>query len=71
MVLAWEAKLSKQITWRACNKLELPGFNIDESLGEDFFTMNEDDNGVTSSISLSAFGMKVSVEKPALVGEPA
>ena len=70
MVLAREAKPSKHVTRRAYEELELPGFDIDESLGEDFFATDGDEHGVTSSISPSASGIKVSSKQSASTAEP-
>ena len=70
MVLEREAKPSKHVTRRAYEELELPGFDIDDSLGEDFFATDEDNHGVTSSFSPSVLGMKTSTEGSASIAEP-
>ena len=41
MVLAREPKPSKMLVRRAYDELELPGFDIDENLGEDYFSSGE------------------------------
>ena len=41
MILAQEPKPSKSMTRRAHDKLELPDFDLDENLREDYFTLGE------------------------------
>jgi len=48
MTLAREPKLSKSMMQRAYDELELPDFDLDENLGEDYFTSGEDQEGYLS-----------------------
>jgi len=59
MILAWEPKPSKAMTRRAYNELELPDFDLDDNLGEDYFAPGEDLEGnssMTSSQKTVKFG---------------
>jgi len=60
MILAWEPKPSKAMTRRAYDELELPDFDLDDILGEDYFAPVEDLEGnssMTSSQKTVKFGM--------------
>ena len=70
MILAREPKPSKSMTRRAYDELELPAFDLDENLGEDYFTSGEsweekssltDSQGTTKSdeVPAPAIGIKV------------
>jgi len=48
ILLAPEPKPSKSMMQRACDKLELPAFDLDENLREDYFTLGEDQEGNSS-----------------------
>jgi len=48
MILAWEPKSSKSMTRQPHDKLELPDFDLDKNLGEDYFTLGEDQEGNSS-----------------------
>jgi len=59
MILAREPKPSKAMTQRAYDKLELPDFDLDDNLGEDYFAPGEDLEGnssMTSSQKTAEFG---------------
>jgi len=59
MILAREPKPSKSMTRRAYDKLELPDFDLDENLGEDYFAPGGDLEGnssVTTSRETGTFG---------------
>jgi len=45
MILAREPKPSKAMTRRAYDELELPDFDLDDNLGEDYFVPGEDLEG--------------------------
>jgi len=45
MILAREPKPSKAMMWRAYNELELPDFDLNDNLGEDYFAPGEDLKG--------------------------
>jgi len=51
MILAREPKPSKAMTRRAYDKLELPEFDLDDNLGEDYFAPGEDLEGKSSMTS--------------------
>jgi len=53
MILAWEPKPSKAMTRRAYDELELPDFDLDDNLGEDYFALGEDLKGDSSILSYS------------------
>jgi len=60
MILAREPKPSKAMTRRACDKLELLDFDLDDNLGEDYFAPGEDLEGnscMTSSQKTVEFGI--------------
>ena len=61
MTLAQELKLSAQALQRALDELERPGFDLDESLGEDFFATNDESDKDPSLLSPS--GMSVDKSK--------
>jgi len=48
MILAREPKLSKAMMRRAYDELELPEFDLDDILGEDYFAPGEDLEGKSS-----------------------
>jgi len=59
MILAWEPKPSKAMTRKAYDKLELPDFDLDDNLGEDYFAPGGDLEGnsfMTSSQKTVEFG---------------
>jgi len=59
MILAWEPKPSKAMTRRAHDELELPEFDLDDNLGEDYFALGEDledKSSMTSSQKTVEFG---------------
>jgi len=59
MILAWKPKSSKSMMWRAYDKLELPDFDMDENLGEDYFVSGKDLEGNSSLVAsreMDAFG---------------
>jgi len=59
MILAWEPEPSKAMTQRAYEELELPDFDLDDNLGEDYFTPGDDlegDSSMTSSRKTDKFG---------------
>jgi len=59
MILAQEPKPSKSMTRRAYDKLELPDFDLDDNLGEDYFPPGDDlerDLSMTSSQKTNEFG---------------
>jgi len=59
MILAREPKPSKAMTRRAYDELELPDFDLDDNLGEDYFAPGEDlkgDSSMTSSQKTVEFG---------------
>jgi len=59
MILAREPKPSKAMTRRAYDELELPDFDLDNNLGEDYFAPGEDlkgDSSMTSSQKTVEFG---------------
>jgi len=59
MILAREPKPSKAMTRRAYDKLELPEFDLDDNLGEDYFAPGEDledKSSMTSSRKTVEFG---------------
>jgi len=59
MILAREPKSSKAMTRRAYDELELPDFDLDDNLGEDYFAPGEDlegDLSMTSSQKTVEFG---------------
>jgi len=60
MILPREPKPSKAMTRRAYDELELPDFDLDNNLGEDYFAPGEDLEGnssMTSSQKTVEFGM--------------
>jgi len=60
MILAREPKPSKAMTRRAYDKLELPDFDLDDNLGEDYFAPGDDleeDSSMTASQETTKFGM--------------
>ena len=59
MILAREPKPSKAMARRAYDELELPDFDLDNNLGEDYFAPGEDlvgDSSMTSSQKMVEFG---------------
>jgi len=59
MILAREPKPSKAMTRRAHDELELPDFDLDDNLGEDYFAPGDDlkgDSSMTSSQKTDEFG---------------
>jgi len=59
MILAWEPKPSNSMTRRAHDKLELPDFDLDDNLGEDYFASGDDlegDSSMTTSQKTNEFG---------------
>jgi len=59
MILAREPKSSKAMMRRAYDELELPDFDLDDNLGEDYFAPGEDlegDSSMTSSQKTVEFG---------------
>jgi len=59
MILAWEPKPSKAMMQRAYDELELPDFDLDDNLGEDYFARGKDlegDSSMTSSQKTVEFG---------------
>jgi len=59
MILAREPKPSKSMTRRAYDELELPDFDLDENLGEDYFAPGgnlEGDSSMTTSHTTGAYG---------------
>jgi len=59
MILAREPKPSKAMTRRVHDELELPDFDLDDNLGEDYFAPGEDlkgDSSVTPSQKTAEFG---------------
>jgi len=59
MILAWEPKQSKSMTRRAYDELELPDFDLDDNLGEDYLTSGDDlegDSSMTTSQQTDKFG---------------
>jgi len=59
MILAREPKPSKSMTQRAYDELELPDFDLDENLGEDYFASGDDlegDSSMTTSHKTDDFG---------------
>jgi len=59
MILAREPKPSKSMTRRAYDELELPDFDLDENLGEDYFAPGgnlEGDSSVTTSHETGTYG---------------
>jgi len=59
MVLAREPKRSKSMTQRAYDELDLPDFDLDENLGEDYFASGDDlegDSSMTNSCKTDEFG---------------
>jgi len=60
MALAREPKPSKSMMQRAYNELELPDFDLDDNLGEDYFAPGndlEEDSSMTTSQKTNEFGM--------------
>jgi len=58
MILALEPKPSKSMTRRAWHKLELPDFDLDDNLGEDYFASGDDlegDSSMTTSQKTNEF----------------
>jgi len=58
MILAWEPKLSKAMTKRAIDQLELPDFDLNDNLGEDYFAPGGDlegDSSVTPGQKMAEF----------------
>jgi len=58
MILAQEPKPSKSMTQRAYDKLELPDFDLDDNLGEDYFASGgdpEEDSSMTTSQKTNEF----------------
>jgi len=51
MILAREPKPSKAMMRRAYDELELPKFDLDDNLGEDYFAPGEDLEGKSSMTS--------------------
>jgi len=59
MILAREPKPSKSMTRRAHDELELPDFDLDDNLGEDYFASGDDlegDSSMTTSQKTNEFG---------------
>jgi len=59
MILAPEPKPSKSMTQRAYDELELPDFDLDNNLGEDYFASGDDlegDSSMTTSQKTNEFG---------------
>ena len=65
MTLAQEPKPSAQTLRRAADELERPGFDLDESLGEDFFATNDDSGNDPSSLSPSGASVDKSQDEHA------
>jgi len=60
VTLAQEPKPSKSMTRRAHDELELPDFDLDKNLGEDYFASGDDlegDSSMTTSRKMDEFGM--------------
>jgi len=59
MIFAREPKPSKSMTRRAYDELELPDFDLDDNLGEDYFDPGDDlegDSSMTTSQKTDEFG---------------
>jgi len=59
MILARDPKPSKSMTQRACDKLELPDFDLDDNLVEDYFAPGDDlegDSSMTTGQKTNEFG---------------